>query len=112
LAKIIALNGALNFGFIGGPIFPLLFIGSCFGVIIHLIFPQIPITLALGCMIVIVPAAVVPIPVALAAVGIIVVGVPFTDSLPIFLSAFTTFSITYGLGMDGNNKNKTDKSNN
>ena len=112
LAKIIALSGALNFGFIGGPIFPLLFIGLCFGAIIHLIFPQIPIALALGCMIVAVPAAVVPIPLALAAIGIIVVGVPFTDSLPIFLSALTAFSITHGLGMGGNNKTKTNKNRN
>jgi H+/Cl- antiporter ClcA len=109
LAKIIALSGALNFGFIGGPIFPLLFVGSCFGAIIHLIFPQVPIALALGCMIVAVPAAVVPIPLALAAIGIIVVGVPFTDSLPLFLSALVAFSITHGLGMVGNNKKKTDK---
>ena len=109
LAKIIALSGALNFGFIGGPIFPLLFIGSCFGAIIHLIFPQIPIALALGCMIVAVPAAVVPIPLALAAIGIIVVGVPFTDSLPLFLAALVAFSITHGFGMVGNNKKKTNK---
>ena len=26
LAKIVALSGTLNFGFIGGPIFPLLFV--------------------------------------------------------------------------------------
>ncbi len=107
-AKIIALSGALNFGFIGGPIFPLLFVGSCIGSVVHLIFPQIPLALALGCMIVAVPAAVVPIPLALAAIGIIVVGVPFIDALPIFLSALVAFAITHGLA-GGNNKKKTDK---
>jgi len=107
LAKIIALSGALNFGFIGGPIFPLLFIGSCIGSIVHLIFPQIPLALALGCMIVAVPAAIVPIPLALAAIGIIIVGVPFTDALPIFLSALVAFSITHGLA--GGNKKETEK---
>jgi H+/Cl- antiporter ClcA len=103
MAKIIALSGALNFGFIGGPIFPLLFVGSCIGSIIHLIFPQIPLALALGCMIVAVPAAIVPIPLALAVIGIIVVGVPFIDALPIFLSALVAFSITHGL-VGGNKK--------
>jgi len=107
LAKIIALSGALNFGFIGGPIFPLLFIGSCIGSIVHLIFPQIPLALALGCMIVAVPAAIVPIPLALAAIGIIIVGVPFTDALPIFLSALVAFSITHGLA--GGNKKRNRK---
>ena len=107
LAKIIALSGALNFGFIGGPIFPLLFVGSCLGSVVHLIFPQIPLALALGCMIVAVPAAVVPIPLALAAIGIIVVGVPFVDALPLFLSALVAFSITHGLG--GGSKKEPDK---
>jgi H+/Cl- antiporter ClcA len=107
LAKIIALSGALNFGFIGGPIFPLLFVGSCIGSVVHLIFPQIPLALALGCMIVAVPAAVVPIPLALAAIGIIVVGVPFVDALPLFLSALVAFSITHGLG--GGTKKEPDK---
>ena len=107
LAKIVALSGALNFGFIGGPIFPLLFVGSCLGAVVHLIFPQVPLALAMGCMIVAVPAAVVPIPLALAAIGIIVVGVPFTDALPIFLAALVAFSITHGLG--GDNKEESDK---
>jgi H+/Cl- antiporter ClcA len=107
LAKIVALSGALNFGFIGGPIFPLLFTGSCLGAIIHLIFPQLPLTLVMGCMIVAVPAAVVPIPLALGAIGIIIVGVPFADAIPIFIAALVAFSITHGLGVE--NKNKTGK---
>ncbi len=48
LAKLVALSGALNFGFIGGPIFPLLFVGSSLGSAVHLIFPQVPLGLALG----------------------------------------------------------------
>lgn len=42
LAKLVALSGALNFGFIGGPIFPLLFVGSCLGAAINQIFPKFP----------------------------------------------------------------------
>jgi H+/Cl- antiporter ClcA len=105
IAKIIALSGALNFGFIGGPIFPLLFVGSCLGSLVHLIFPQVPLALALGCMIVAVPAAVVPIPLAVAAIGIIVIGIPFIDALPIFISALVAFAITHGLG-GGNSDDK------
>ena len=108
LAKMVALSGALNFGFIGGPIFPLLFIGTTLGSAIHLIFPQIPIGLALGCMIVAVPAAIVPIPIAMAAIGIVIIGVPFIDALPVFLSAIVAFAITHGLGL-GENKKKPNK---
>jgi H+/Cl- antiporter ClcA len=106
LAKLVALSGALNFGFIGGPIFPLLFVGSSLGSAIHLIFPQIPLGLALGCMIVAVPAAIVPIPLALAAIGIVIIGLPPNDILPVFIAALVAFSITHGLGLGGDNKEK------
>ena len=102
LAKLVALSGALNFGFIGGPIFPLLFVGSCLGSVIHLIFPQIPLGLALGCMIVAVPAAIVPIPLALGALVLIIIGLSAANALPVFVSALVAFSITRGLIMGGN----------
>jgi H+/Cl- antiporter ClcA len=111
IAKIIALSGALNFGFIGGPIFPLLFVGSCLGSLVHLIFPQVPLALALGCMIVAVPAAVVPIPLAVAAIGIIVIGIPFIDALPIFISALVAFAITHGLGGGNSDDKETEEIN-
>jgi H+/Cl- antiporter ClcA len=104
LAKMVALSGALNFGFIGGPIFPLLFIGTTLGSAVHLIFPQVPLGLALGCMIVAVPAAIVPIPLAMAAIGIVIIGVPFIDALPVFLAALVSFAITHGLGLGENTK--------
>jgi H+/Cl- antiporter ClcA len=106
LAKMVALSGALNFGFIGGPIFPLLFIGTTIGSAVHVIFPQIPLGLALGCMIVAVPAAIVPIPIAMAAIGIVIIGVPFIDALPVFLAALVSFAITHGLGLGEKKKNK------
>lgn len=109
LAKLAALSGALNFGFIGGPIFPLLFVGSSLGSAIHLIFPQVPLGLALGCMIVAVPAAIVPIPLALAAIGIVIIGLPANDILPVFLAALVAFSITHGLNFGGGNKQTTVK---
>lgn len=101
LTKLVALSGALNFGFIGGPIFPLLFVGSCLGDAINLIFPQIPLGLALGCMIVGVPAAIVPIPLALGAIGIIIIGLTAANALPVFIAALVAFSITRGLLMSG-----------
>jgi H+/Cl- antiporter ClcA len=101
LTKLVALSGALNFGFIGGPIFPLLFVGSCMGDAVHLIFPQIPLGLALGCMIVAVPAALVPIPLALGAIGIIVIGLSATNALPVLVAALVAFAVTRGLLMGG-----------
>jgi H+/Cl- antiporter ClcA len=109
LAKLVALSGALSFGFIGGPIFPLLFVGSTLGAAINLIFPQVPLGLALGCMIVAVPAAIVPIPIALGAIGIIIIGLSPANALPIFISALVAFSITHGLIMGGGQKKTSEK---
>jgi len=110
LAKLVALSGALNFGFIGGPIFPLLFAGSCLGSMVNLIFPQIPLGLALGCMIVAVPAAIVPIPLAIGAIGLIIIGLSPTNALPVFIAALVAYSITHGLLMGGENKETNEKS--
>jgi H+/Cl- antiporter ClcA len=109
LAKLLALSGALSFGFIGGPIFPLLFVGSSLGSAVNLIFPQVPLGLALGCMIVAVPAAIVPIPIALGAIGIVIIGLSPTNTLPVFISALIAFSITHGLlpALGKSNKEKS-----
>ncbi len=104
LAKLVALSGALSFGFIGGPIFPLLFIGSTLGTVILLLFPQVPMGLAVGCMTVAVPAVIVPIPITLAAIGILVIGSSPTNALPIVLAALVAFSISHGLGLGGAKK--------
>ena len=101
LAKLLALSGALSFGFIGGPIFPLLFVGTTLGSAIMLLFPQIPMGLAVGCMTVAVPAAVVPIPLALAAIGVVIIGLSPTNALPIVLASLVAFSVTRGLVMTG-----------
>ncbi len=99
LAKLLALSGALSFGFIGGPIFPLLFVGTTVGSAILLFFPQLPMGLALGCLTVAVPAAVVPIPLTLAAIGVVIIGSPPSNALPLVLAALVSFSVSHGLIM-------------
>jgi chloride channel protein, CIC family len=99
LAKVLALSGALSFGFIGGPIFPLLFVGSTLGTAINLLFPQLPLGLTVGCMMVAVPAAVVPIPLAVAVIGIMVIGESPTNTLPLILASLIAYSTVRGLVM-------------
>lgn len=99
LAKMVALAGALSFGFIGGPIFPMLFVGATLGSAINLAFPQIPLGLAVGCMMVAVPAVVVPIPLTLAIIGILVMGLSPTNSLPAVMASLTTLAVAHGLGL-------------
>ena len=101
LAKLLALSGALSFGFIGGPIFPLLFVGSTLGTAIHLLFPQLPLGLTVGCMMVAVPAAIVPIPLALGVIGIAIIGLSPTNALPVILASLIAHATVQGLGLSG-----------
>lgn len=99
VAKLVALSGALSFGFIGGPIFPLLFVGATLGSAVHLLFPQIPQGLAVACLMAAVPAAIVPIPLALAVIVIAVVGLSPTNTIPVFMAVLTSYSVAHGLGL-------------
>jgi len=101
VAKIVALTGALRFGFYRWSNISTTLRRFMYRAVINLIFPQIPAGLALGCMIVAVPAALVPIPLALGAIGIIIVGVSAPDALPIIISGLVAFSITRGLLLEG-----------
>ena len=104
LAKVLALSGALSFGFIGGPIFPLFFTGATLGAAINLLFPQLPLGLAVGCMLVAVPATVVPIPLALAIIGMLILGLSPMNALPVVLASLIAFSVVHGLGLLGGGK--------
>lgn len=106
LAKLLALSGALSFGFIGGPIFPLLFVGSTLGSAINLLFPQLPLGLTVGCMMVAVPAAVVPIPLALGVIGILIIGLPPTNAVPVIMAVLIAFAVTRGLHLLGGGEKK------
>jgi H+/Cl- antiporter ClcA len=99
LAKILALGGALSFGFIGGPIFPLLFVGATLGSAVNLLIPEIPLGLSVSCLMVAIPASIVPIPLALAVIGIVVVGLSPTNTIPVFLAALTAYALARGLGL-------------
>jgi H+/Cl- antiporter ClcA len=98
-AKLLALGGALSFGFIGGPIFPTLFVGATLGSAVNLLFPQIPLGLSVGCLMAAVPASIVPIPLALAVIVIAVVGLSATNSIPVIMAALTAFAVARGLGL-------------
>ena len=99
LAKLLALGGALSFGFIGGPVFPLLFVGAALGSALNLLLPQIPAGLAIGSLMAAVPAAIVPIPLALGVIVLIVVGLSPTNALPVILAALVAFAIAHGIGL-------------
>lgn len=99
LAKMVALSGALAGGFIGGPIFPLLFVGGTAGVVINLLFPGIPLALCVSCMMAAVPGAILPIPLTLSVIVLLITGVTPTEVVPVPVAALAAYFITHGLGL-------------
>jgi H+/Cl- antiporter ClcA len=100
-AKILALAGALATGFIGGPVFPLFFVGGTAGTVIYLLFPDLPMALTVGCMMVAVPSALLLSPLSLAIVVVLIAGIPMTETAPVLVASLTAFLITHGLGLIG-----------
>lgn len=98
LGKIVATAGAISMGFIGGPIFPLFFVGGTAGVAINLIFPTVPLGLAVGCTMAALTAAALPAPFMIAVVVLLVTGIPATEAVPVILAAIAAHTITFGLG--------------
>lgn len=98
-AKILALAGALSTGFIGGPIFPLFFVGGTAGTVIWLLFPEAPMALTVSCMMVAVPSALMLSPLSLAVVVLLITGVPMTEAAPVLVASLVAFLVTHGLGL-------------
>jgi H+/Cl- antiporter ClcA len=100
-AKMLATAGAFSTGSIGGPIFPLLFVGGTVGTAINLIFPDIPLALAVACMMAAVPGALLPIPLALAVIVLLITGISTTEAIPVFISVLVAYFVTHGFGLLG-----------
>jgi H+/Cl- antiporter ClcA len=92
-AKMIALAGALASGFIGGPIFPWLFIGATAGAAVHVMFPQVPLAVAVTCLMTAVPAALTPVPLSVGMIVFLIAGLAVTEALPMFLAGLVAFVV-------------------
>lgn len=65
IAKMIAIAISQSSGFLGGIVFPAIFLGGTTGLLVHSIFPDIPIALCVGGMLAAVPGAFLNAPLAL-----------------------------------------------
>ena len=87
IAKIVATTGALSFGFVGGPIFPLLFVGGGMGAVIHLAVDDVPLALAITAMMAAVPSSVISAPLSIATLTILIAGVAPNEATAVFTAA-------------------------
>jgi H+/Cl- antiporter ClcA len=90
IAKMLALSLSQASGFLGGFVFPLIFIGGTAGVLVNNIFPDIPIALAVGCMLAAVAGAILNAPVSLILIAAGTVLIAPTALVPICIAVVTS----------------------
>ena len=97
VAKIVAMTAAQSFGFIGGPILPLVFAGGVLGVAFHGIFPDVPLALTVTAGMAALPAAVLPIPLTMGILAIVIAGTSLELGAPVLTASVTASMLVHGL---------------
>ena len=76
-------------GFIGGPIFPILFIGGIMGIVVHQLFPEVPLGLSFTCMLAALPGAVVAAPFTMVLLAALLTQVGAIQTAPVLIAVAT-----------------------
>jgi H+/Cl- antiporter ClcA len=98
--KIATLTISMTAGFYGGPFFPTFFIGGTVGAVIHLVFPDLPLALAVGATMA-ATAAIAGIPSSIAILAMFITGVGPPAAAVTTIAVIVSIAITYGLGFVG-----------
>ena len=91
IAKILTFAVSEASGFVGGPIFPALFIGGTAGVLVNQVFPGLPLGLTFTCMLAAVPGALVSAPFAVVLLAAFMTQVGALQTAPILIAVVTAF---------------------
>jgi H+/Cl- antiporter ClcA len=97
LAKIVTFAVCQESGFIGGPIFPSLFIGGTAGVFVHAVIPGIPLGLAFTCVFAAVPGALVAAPFSVVLLAAFVTEIGGLETAPVLIAVMTAFLAMQGV---------------
>jgi len=89
LAKIVAVALSQEAGFLGGPVFPMFFIGGTAGAIVHDLIPAVPAGLAVAAMLAAVPGGVIAAPISFILIGVGAVGVGIEAAAPVGVAVLT-----------------------
>lgn len=93
-AKMLAFGISRASGFIGGPIFPILFLGGTAGVLVNEIVPGIPLGLAFSCMLAAVPGAAVKAPFTLVLLAALLTQIGVIQTGPVLIAVATAYLAT------------------
>ena len=84
-------------GFIGGPIFPALFIGGTAGVLVHEVLPGVPLGLAFTCLLAAVPGSLAAAPFSMVLLAAFLTQVGALQTAPILIAVVTAFLTMEGV---------------
>jgi chloride channel protein, CIC family len=96
VAKMFTFSVSQASGFVGGPIFPSLFIGGTTGVTIHVLFPSVPLGLVFCCMMAAVPGALVSAPFSMVLMIAFITKLGALETGPVLLAVITAYLTVEG----------------
>jgi H+/Cl- antiporter ClcA len=97
IAKMLTFAVSQGSGFVGGPIFPSLFIGGTAGVIVHQVIPGVPLGLAFTCLLAAIPGAMVAAPFSMVLLAAFLTQVGALQTAPILIAVITAFLTMEGV---------------
>src|SRR5215469_12662979 len=97
IAKMFTFGVSLGSGFVGGPIFPSLFIGGTAGVLVHQVIPGVPLGLAFTCLLAATVGALVAAPFAMVLMAAFLTQVGALQTAPILIAVVTAFLTMEGV---------------
>jgi H+/Cl- antiporter ClcA len=93
IAKMLAIAISLSAGFLGGTVFPMIFLGGASGVLVHVLIPDIPAALTVGAMLAAVPGSVVEAPLSMILISAGAVGLTGAAIPPVGVAVITAYLI-------------------
>jgi Voltage gated chloride channel len=97
IAKMLTFAISQESGFVGGPIFPALFIGGTAGVLVHQVIPGVPLGLAFTFLLAAVPGGVVPAQFTMVLMAAFLTQAGALQTAPILIAVITAFLAVEGV---------------
>jgi H+/Cl- antiporter ClcA len=97
IGRMISFGVSQGSGFVGGPIFPSLFIGGTAGVIVHHVIHGVPLGLAFTCLLAAIPGAMAAAPFAMVLLAAFLTQVGALQTAPILIAIVTAFLTMEGV---------------
>ncbi|WP_298750516.1 chloride channel protein [uncultured Serinicoccus sp.] len=99
LGKVLTFVVSMTWGFFGGPIFPLVFVGAVAGVLVHQVVPGIPLVVAVPALAASVTAALVPLPLMVMVITTMLFGLQLELGVVPAVAVVTSTVLVRGTGL-------------